>query len=80
MRNLSKGLSTNDGPSYSHQRETIPQAPTSPQGTSLLLYSPWGCKELDTTERISFVFFFFVLFLFFLINCVLRIILCRKLF
>ena len=26
---------------------------------SLAGYRPWGCKELDTTERLTFIFFHF---------------------
>ena len=30
-----------------------------PRRRSLVGYSPWGCKESDTTERLHFLFFFF---------------------
>ena len=30
-----------------------------PRQRSLVGYSPWGCKESDTTERLHFLFFIF---------------------
>ena len=32
---------------------------TIPRRRSLVGYSPWGCKELDTTERLHFLSFIF---------------------
>ena len=35
------------------------------------LYSPWGCKELDTTEQLTHTYICIVLFIFFYICIVL---------